>query len=77
MQVVYLVPAVSQVDAEDAHAVEDKLHGGQEVIQHCRLQHKPHRSLNVCCRIFHEHVSLNKGMFQGEKEQNACTHNGT
>lgn len=38
MQTGYLVPVVSQVDPEDTHAVEDKLHGGQEVIQHCRLQ---------------------------------------
>lgn len=37
MQMDYLVPAVGQVDPEDAHAVEDKLHGGQEVIQHSRL----------------------------------------
>lgn len=33
----YLVSVVSQVDAEGAHAMEDKLHGGQEVIEHCRL----------------------------------------
>jgi len=33
----YLVPAVSQVDTEDTHPMEDKLHGSQEVIQHCRL----------------------------------------
>lgn len=33
----YLVSVVSQVDAEGAHAMEDKFHGGQEVIEHCRL----------------------------------------
>lgn len=38
MQKDYLVPAVSQVNAEDTHAMEDKLHGGQEIIQHGRLQ---------------------------------------
>lgn len=37
MQMDNLVPAVGQVDPEDTHAMEDKLHGGQEVIQHCRL----------------------------------------
>lgn len=34
---VYLVPAVSQVDAEDAHSMQDELHGSQQVVQHCRL----------------------------------------
>ena len=44
METDYLVPVVSQVDPEDSHAVEDKLHGGQEVIQHCRLPNtKDHR----------------------------------
>lgn len=37
LQTDYLVPAVSQVDPQDTHAMKDKLHGGQEVIQHCRL----------------------------------------
>lgn len=37
MQMNYLVPAVRQVDPEDTHAMENKLHGGQEVIQYCRL----------------------------------------
>ena len=40
----YLVPVVSQVDPEDSHAVEDKLHGGQQVVQHRRLPNtKVHR----------------------------------
>lgn len=34
----YLVPAVGQVDPEHSHAMQDKLHGGQQVIQHSRLQ---------------------------------------
>lgn len=38
MQTDYLVPAVGQVNAEDTHAMEDELHGGQEIIQHGRLQ---------------------------------------
>lgn len=37
MQTDYLVPAVSQVDPQDTHAMKDELHGGQEVIQHCGL----------------------------------------
>lgn len=38
METDYLVPAVRQVNAEHTHAMEDKLHGGQEIIQHGRLQ---------------------------------------
>lgn len=41
---VYLVPAVSQVDPQDTHAMKDELHGGQEVIQHGRLSNKVQRS---------------------------------
>lgn len=33
-----LVLAVGEVDSKDAHSMEDKLHRGQEVIQHCRLE---------------------------------------
>lgn len=32
-----LVLAVSQVDPENAHPVEDKLHRGQKIVQHRRL----------------------------------------
>lgn len=33
-----LVPAVGQVDPEHTHALEHDLHGGQQVVQHSRLQ---------------------------------------
>lgn len=38
MQTHNLVPGVGQVDPEHSHAMQDKLHGGQQVIQHSRLQ---------------------------------------
>lgn len=38
MQTHNLVPAVGQVDPQHSHAMQDKLHGGQQVIQHSRLQ---------------------------------------
>lgn len=34
LQTRYLVPVVCQVYPERSHAVENELHGGQEVIQH-------------------------------------------
>lgn len=37
LETYYLVPIDGQVDSEDAHAVEDKLHRGHEIVQHCRL----------------------------------------
>lgn len=54
MQTDYLVPAVSQVDPQDTHAVKDKLHGSQEVIQHCRLPKK--QSSEV--RFINSHVHI-------------------
>lgn len=58
---VYLVPAVSQVDVEETHPMEDKLHGSQEVIQNRWLQRskfKRKKSLSLCPNSFCPHYKV-------------------